>query len=127
MEPGDEEKQITIIVPMGAVPIRAMVRYEGRFRPLSASAIEAFKAMHDSLENKEVVEKQLSLFQQEMAVSEDGHIWWLPVQETLVPWLKADAKPGEEMVLYAQLLGYYSKEWVFVVNAFQQLYGADVM
>lgn len=64
------------------------------------------------------------LFQHEVLVTESGVDYWLPIQESLIPSMKAEVEVGSEMDVFIKFIGgnvlpEEKLEYVFVLNEFR--------
>lgn len=62
------------------------------------------------------------LFHQELRFAEGADTLWLPVQDSLIPALRQEARSGDRVTLFARWLGLHQEgpaaTWMFVVNEF---------
>lgn len=97
-----EEKEI-VINSGDDFPSRLAVTYTGKFRnshKLSAMIIMLWLQMSDpTLSMEEALTITEGLF------IEDGAEYWLPIQTQLISTIKAEAKEGDPIMLYVNLMG----------------------
>lgn len=75
------------------VPIRATVVYSGEFRDLSEGSQRLLGAWAEAFN----VPVAPAAFRTELRVVEAGREYWVPVQEALVPAMKGELRPGEQI------------------------------
>jgi len=97
------------------IPIRAKVLYFAEFRDLRDDSRRLIVAWAESMNLPRVPRA----FQREMKISEAGIEYWVPVQEVLVPSLKAELGPGEEIELFMIYIGQVYGRHVLLVNEFE--------
>ncbi len=100
----------------GMERIRFPATWTGQKRPLAG-----FKA--------EVVQKWLAqnapsmkaAFRQEIQVKDGDREVWVPIQETLLPFLAKEVKAGKQVGIYAVFMGSANEELILLVNEFKPL------
>lgn len=103
---------LTIITNM---PIRSKVRYLGQFRDLPDDTRRLIAAWAESINAAEVP----SLFRRELKIEEAGIEYWVPVQEVLVSYMKAELHPREVIELFILFIGQVDGRHGFLVNEFE--------
>lgn len=96
------------------LPIRARVTFAGEFRDLPDDSRRLIAAWAEAMN----VPVAPGVFPQELRVSEAGTDYWVPVQEVLVPAMRAELQTGEEIELYMIYIGQIDGRHLFLVNAF---------
>ncbi|MBA7471255.1 hypothetical protein ES707_06561 [subsurface metagenome] len=94
--------------------IRVKAIYSGEFRPLSKIHKRVLSMWCKSTRKDQVFE----LFKQEVKLKEGKNIYWVPIQEALVPDLKKEAKPSQESTFYIVYIGQFNDDHVFLINEF---------
>lgn len=89
--------------------------YFAEFRDLPDDSRRLIVAWAESMNLPRVPQ----VFQREMKISEAGIEYWVPVQEVLVPFLKAELRPGEEIELFMIYIGQVYGRHVLLVNEFE--------
>ncbi len=110
------------VVSATTVPVRATLTYLGDSRRLvpadSAYLDHYFFNLHRVASDSAL----RALFHLELRFAEPGDTLWLPVQDSLIPALRQEAKAGDRVTLFARWLGLHQEgqqvTWVFVVNEF---------
>lgn len=96
------------------LPVRARVTYTGEFRPLHADAHSHIATWAAAVG----LPKAPPAFQQELGVLEGRDQYWLPVQDVLVAPMRSELTAGEEIEVFAVLIGSSSGHPIFLVNEF---------
>lgn len=96
------------------IPIRSKVRYSGEFRPLPDDRRRLIVAWAETMN----VPATPQVFRLELKINEAGREYWVPVQEVLVPVMRAELKPQEEIELFLIYIGQFNGRHVLLVNAF---------
>ncbi len=111
---GDGPRNVAFVHPIESLRVR--VAWTGRLRPLAGYKGKTV-ADYFRFRNPQVVD----LLRNEMEVVEGGKARWLPVKETLVPFLRDEVLPGGSAELFVLYLGNANSDWVYVVNDFAAL------
>ena len=96
------------------VPIRSRVSYTGEFRDLPEDSRRLVAAWAASMN----VAGMPEAFRREVRVREAGIEYWLPVQEALVPLMRAELRDGEPIEIFVIYIGQVNGRHVLLVNAF---------
>jgi hypothetical protein len=96
------------------IPLRSKVIYSGEFRDLPEDSRRLFAAWAQAMN----VPVAPDAFRRELKIQEDGIDYWVPVQEGLVPAMKAELGANETIELYVIYIGQMEGRHVFLVNAF---------
>jgi hypothetical protein len=96
------------------IPIRSKVVYSGEFRDLPNDSRRLIALWSESMN----VPGMPQAFQQELKVAEAGINYWVPAQEVLVPSMKRELRPGEEIELFIIYIGQVAGRHIFLVNEF---------
>jgi hypothetical protein len=101
-------------VVMKELPIRTQVTYTGEFRELPADSHHHIRVWADLMQ----VSDAPRLFTQELKVSERETAYWFPVQEPLVPSMRAELRPGQTIEVFLLFIGLARGHHMFLINAF---------
>ena len=94
--------------------------FTGKFRPVEPGT----KSLIDKWAVAMGHDPELAaMFSSEIEVSQDGQLYWLPIQKILVEPLKSEVKPGHETHVYIILIGAYKLAPVFGVSEFNAAEG----
>lgn len=96
------------------VPVRSKVVYSGEFRDLPNDSRRLIALWSESMN----VPGMPQAFRQELKVAEAGINYWVPAQEVLVPSMKRELRPGEEIELFIIYIGQVAGRHIFLVNEF---------
>jgi hypothetical protein len=96
------------------LPFRVPVTYTGQFRGLAQDSRRLIEAWSAAMAGADVT----GAFRRELAVEEHGQLYWLSVQEVLVPQMKGELRAGESVELFAIYIGQIDGRHVFLINAF---------
>jgi len=96
------------------VPIRSKVTYTAEFRDLPDDNRRLIAGWAESVNVPGVPQA----FQRELKVTEAGIEYWVAVQEVLVPSMKAELQPWEEIELFIIYIGQVDGRHLFLVNEF---------
>lgn len=96
------------------IPIRSKVAYSAELRDLPADSRRLIAAWAESMN----VPGMPQAFRRELKVTEAGIEYWVPVQEVLVPSMKAELRAGEEIELFMIYTGQVDGRHLFLVNEF---------
>lgn len=110
------QEQADWVVEAGIFKYRVRVTYTGQQREMTANVKQLLGHWVRALGHDP---KILDLFKNEILIREGTSQYWLPIQETLLPFLAKEVKPGGAVELYIIMIGSAKTEWVFAVNEFQ--------
>ncbi len=64
--------------------------------------------------------EMLGLYGHELQIKNGTETYWMPVQSSIIPYLKKEVKEGEVINLYVIRLGADKCKWAFFINEFSQ-------
>lgn len=96
------------------IPIRSKAAYSAEFRDLPNDSRRLIALWSESMN----VPGMPQAFRQELKVAEAGIGYWVPVQEVLLPSMKRELRPGEEIDLFVIYIGQVAGRHIFLVNEF---------
>jgi hypothetical protein len=108
------EKNLKLECGDPPLKIRVKAIYCGEFKSISENH-ELVLSMWCKATQRDYIFK---LFKQEVKLKEGKNIYWVPIQETLVPDLKKEAKPSQESTFYIVYIGQFNDDHVFLINEF---------
>jgi hypothetical protein len=109
--------RVTGLAITPAIPIRSRVRYTGDCRLLSDDGRRLISEWAKATN----VPIAASLSQQEVRIQEPGGDYWVPVQEALVPAIRAELSAGDRIEVFSIFIGHVDGRPVFLVNAFNHV------
>jgi hypothetical protein len=84
-----------------SMPFLVTVKFDGRIRAATPERQRFVAKWLKSIGSP----LPASTFGEEVAVSDDGRVYWLPIQSKLVTPFKSEVKPGSRVSLYVVLAG----------------------
>jgi hypothetical protein len=98
------------------------VPYSDSLRAISS---EKKQLLEYCFKAKNFDESAIQAFDDELFVREDSISVWIPIQRVLIPDLKNEARKGETIILYLNLLGASTNneeiQWLLIANEFKSL------
>lgn len=94
---------------------RVRVRYTGKQRTIPEGRRAFLKAWARSVQGSHTVEE---LFDREILVEEGSRVYWLPVQNALLPAIGREVDPDDYVELFVVFVGGRAPDWIFLVNEF---------
>lgn len=92
-----------LFVHQGLRKLKASVVYSGSFRAMDEKGVPTVMTRQWLAQMGQV--QQYGLYRHELQVREGNRRFWIPVQEPLIASMRAEAKPGSRMILYAVYTG----------------------
>ena len=101
-------------------PYLIQSNYLNLFRPITKEHQELLHYWNTAFD---VPELFINAFKQEAAFEIEGRTYWCPIQESLIPYLKAEASSGSPIRIYTMLIGSTPNDNkhvpLFIINEFQ--------
>ena len=103
------------VAVLGGTRFRILATWTGAECPLSPAASGMIARWARAFNRPDVP----ALFGSEIVVRHAGRMRRLPIQSSLLPYLRAESGPGGRLVLFVTLLGTVNGNMIFVVNEFR--------
>jgi len=93
----------------------AELRYQGGLRDTSAPRYELLKLWTRQVGDPEAVVR----YKKEISFSAGKRVFWLPVPEGLIDYLRSDLEVGDRALLYLVFAGCSAQKPVFAIDEFE--------
>ena len=97
------------------------VIYKGEIRDLQKPETILLEGLIKSWGQESPLSKVLALYHKDVRVEQDGKPYWLPIQDSLIPGLKASVPPGKEIVVYLVIPGAMKSDLMFLITRFDEV------
>lgn len=111
----DDAEEGDYVLDPGFDRYRVTVRYLGDPRPIPGARRAFLEAWASSIQRPLPIQE---LFDEEILVKQGPQEYRVPVQKVLMPALKAELEPGDEVELFVVFIGGPAPDWIFLVNEF---------
>lgn len=115
--PQNAKESQTLIVIDGEMPAyMALLRYQGKVRPISRKHQKILLALNSARPD---LAPTLNLYQDEILVYDSDRYFWLPIQSQVLNVLKSEINSGNLFIGLVRLIGAVNNEIIFFLIDFE--------